>query len=74
VVNSDKITQYYGELVSKVNSLDNKVNEVLCKHEQDFLSAFKSHMYSVYNQLLELKKRTDEEELRFKREGKLNTL
>ena len=60
--------------MNKVQNLDTSVNDVLTHHEKDFLSAFKTHMYGVYNKLMELKKRTADEELDWQRRSKLDSL
>lgn len=65
---------YYDKLTAKVSVLDSKIKDSLKKHEKDFLSAFKTHMFQVYQQLNELKKRTDEQELKMKRDEQLNKL
>lgn len=70
----DLITSYYGDLVEKVSKLDVQVNDILHRHESDFLFAFKSHMFSVYQQLLEIKQRTDADEVEFQREQGLTTI
>lgn len=51
--------------MEKVSKLDVQVNDILHRHESDFLFAFKSHMFSVYQQLLEIKQRTDADEVEF---------
>lgn len=65
---------YYDKLTAKVSVLDTRIKDSLKKHEKDFLSAFKTHMFQVYQQLNELKKRTDEQELKMKRDEQLNKL
>jgi len=65
---------YYDKLTAKVSVLDTRIKDSLKKHEKDFLSAFKTHMFQVYQQLNELKKRTDEQELKMRRDEQLNKL
>ena len=42
------------------------IDVVLSKHEKEFMAAFKVHMHQVYDQLAQLKKRTDEQEQQMK--------
>lgn len=64
----DKIYEYYNQLKGQIEKLDNHIDNVLQKHESDFLSAFKCQTYQLYLQLKELKKKTDENELKLKQE------
>lgn len=70
----DKISEYYGALKSQISTLDSHIDNVLQRHEQDFLNAFKCQMYNLYSQLKELKKKTDENELKLKRDEQINRL
>lgn len=71
---SDKIQEYYEALKTNVSTLDSYIDTVLQRHEQDFLNAFKCQMYNLYNQLKELKKKTDENELKLRRDEQINKL
>jgi len=71
---SDKIQEYYEALKTNVSTLDSYIDTVLQRHEQDFLNAFKCQMYNLYNQLKELKKKTDENELKLRRDEQINRL
>lgn len=64
----DKIYEYYHQLKGQIVKLDDHIDNVLQKHESDFLSAFKCQTYQLYLQLKELKKKTDESELKLKQE------
>jgi hypothetical protein len=57
-----EIDSYYEQLHSKVTNLDTDIDTMLNKHEADFMSAFKTHMNTVYQQLTELKAKYEEEE------------
>lgn len=70
----EKISEYYSALKSQMSTLDNHIDNVLQRHEQDFLNAFKCQMYSMYAELKELKKKTDENEIKLKRDDQLNNL
>jgi hypothetical protein len=54
--------------------LDVKVEEIIGKHEQDFLSAFRVHMYGLQKQLLDLRKQLQEKESDMFRDQQINTL
>jgi hypothetical protein len=69
-----KINEYYNLLKDQVAKLDTHIDNVLQKHETDFLNAFKCQMFSLYSQLKELKKKTDDNELKLKRDEQLNKL
>ncbi|CAG9328851.1 unnamed protein product [Blepharisma stoltei] len=72
--NQDKISEYYSAIKSQISTLDTHIDGVLQRHEQDFLNAFKCQMYNLYAQLKELKKKTDENELKIKRDEQINRL
>ena len=65
---------YYHQLTAQIALLDSKVKTSLKFQEKDFLSGFRTHMYEVYQQLNELKRKTDEQELRRKRDEHVNKL
>lgn len=71
---SEKINIYYAMLNDQVAKLDSHIDSVLQKHEEDFLNAFKCQMFTLYTQLKELKKQTDENELKLKKDEQLNKL
>ena len=70
----ERINEYYKELRDQVAKLDSHIDNVLHKHENDFLNAFKCQMFTLYSQLKELKKKSDENELKLKRDEQLNKL
>jgi hypothetical protein len=70
----ERINEYYKELREQVAKLDIHIDNVLHKHENDFLNAFKCQMFTLYSQLKELKKKSDENELKLKRDEQLNKL
>ena len=70
----DKINEYYSQLKEQVAKLDVHIDNVLQKHENDFLNAFKCQMFGLYTQLKDLKRKTDENEMKLKRDEQLNKL
>ena len=70
----EKIKEYYKVLENQVQKLDTNIGTMLQKHEQDFLNAFKCQMFNLYAQLRDLKKKTDENEVKLKRDEQINTL
>ncbi|CAG9316631.1 unnamed protein product [Blepharisma stoltei] len=72
--NQDKINEYYSALKSQMSSLNSHIDNVLQRHEQDFLNAFKCQMYGMYAELKELKKKTNETEVKMKRDEEINRL
>lgn len=71
---NEKIQEYYSQLKEQVAKLDSHIDNVLQKHENDFLNAFKCQMFTLYTQLKELKKKSDENEMKLKRDEQLNKL
>ena len=57
-----------GELVAdqnkEIEDLDSKLDHVLEKNEKDFLTAYRFHMLKVQNELMQLKKKANETELK----------
>jgi hypothetical protein len=70
----EKINEDYDILKDRVKKLDTIIETVLQKHEQDFLNAFKIQMFNLHSQLKELKKKTDENEIRLKRDEKIKKM
>lgn len=70
----EKIKEYYKHIRGQVLRLDDHIDTVLQKHEQDFLNAFKCQMFSLYSQLKDLKKKNEENELKLKRDEQINKL
>ena len=48
----------------EVMNLDSKLDSVLEKNEKDFLMAYRFHMLKVQNELMQLKKKASETELK----------
>lgn len=48
----------------EIDDLDQKLDRVLEKNEKDFLQAYRYHMLKVQNELMNLKKKANETELK----------
>jgi hypothetical protein len=57
-----------------MEKLDKKLDSVLEKNEKDFLTAYRYHMLHVQNELMQLKKKAAETELKQIQETKLGEL
>ena len=60
--NIDRMLWNYSKLHNVIADYDTQLNQVLAKHEDDFLSAYKTHMMKVEKELLFLKNRATEQE------------
>ena len=70
----ERITDYYSQLHSQVQRLDSKVEEILAKHELDFMSAFKVHIFGLQKQLLELRRQLQEKETTLYKDQQIQSL
>ena len=52
----DRWQEYHSAIKQQIFTLNQDLDTVLQKHEQDFLNAFKYQMYNLYTQIKELKK------------------
>mmetsp|Transcript_994 Transcript_994/g.1194 ORF Transcript_994/g.1194 Transcript_994/m.1194 type:complete len:102 (+) Transcript_994:150-455(+) len=57
-----------------IENLDAKLDTVLEKNEKDFLTAYRFHMLKVQNELMQLKKKANETELKTLQDTKLAEL
>lgn len=64
----------YSKLNLLVGILDSKLDGVLARHEKDFLSAYRAHMYKVQRELQILKDRANVADSNLKRDNKINSL
>lgn len=71
---SESYHSYYHQLTSQISHLQTQVKSSIQHHEKDFLSAFRTHMYQVYQQLNDLKNRTDQQEIQRQRDEHVNKL
>ena len=61
--NEEKIEELSAEIDKTISDLDVKLDQVLEKHEQDFLKAYRFQMLKVQEELAELRNRANEKEL-----------
>ena len=70
----EKIYEYNNQLKGNVKHMNDHIDTVLVKHEQDFLNAFKCQMFSLNSQIRELKKKNEDNEVKLKRDEQINKL
>ena len=69
-----EINVYYSKLNEYVDNLDDKINEVIKYHENDFFVAFKNKMYNIMKEMKELKQKASAERLKAKQVERIVTL
>jgi len=69
-----KISGLYDELQRIVMSLESKIDEVIEREEKEFLSAYKTHLVKVQNELNLYKAKLDEREYKLKHDHLLVSL
>lgn len=57
-----------------MRKLDSNLDSVLEKNERDFLTAYRFHMLKVQSELMQLKKKANETELKTIQDAKLSEL
>ena len=62
--NLDELLSVYDRLQDTLSDYDKKLQDVLQKHEMDFLQAYKQHMDKVIKELSYLKSKANEQEVR----------
>ena len=62
---------YYQQLTEKMTQLEVAVAAVLRKQEQDYMSIYRSQMYTVYKELKEIRKRNEDTDLELKKNKEL---
>lgn len=60
----NKIGELSQDIDQEIDDLDQKLDTVLEKNEKDFLTAYRFHMLKVQNELMNLKKKANETELK----------
>ena len=60
--NLDRLLSVHSALQGMLADYDQRLMQVLSRHEQDFLSAYKSHMAKVERELVYLKAKAREQE------------
>jgi hypothetical protein len=63
-----------GQINTQVLELDTQLESILERHERDFLTAYRFHMLKVQKELVALKQKANEEELKSLQEAKLKAL
>jgi hypothetical protein len=59
------------ELHECIDGMKSMVQDVMAKHEMDFLTSYKSHMFHVKNELDKYKKELNEKEFMSRRENRM---
>ena len=59
------------ELDECIDNMRTSMQDVMAKHEMDFLTSYKSHMYRVTKELEKYKKALNEKEFLSRREDRL---
>jgi len=69
-----RVRELHDQLAGVVHMLNSKVSRVLHKQEQEFLSAYRGHMYSVQRELQTWKDKADAARLRQERDQRMQRL
>ena len=70
----EKIMLYQDQINNQVKVLDTQLEAILEKLEKSTLTAYRYHMLKVQKDLVALKQKSNEEELKTEQEGKLANL
>lgn len=71
---NEQISNTNDDINLQIEELDQKLDIVLEKNEKDFLTAYRFHMLKVQNELMQLKKKANETELKSLQDSKLAEL
>jgi hypothetical protein len=69
--NLDKLIDLYQDCKVLLSDYDRKLIRVVEKHEHDFLNAYKTHMSKVERELISLKTKAADQELRLANDERL---
>lgn len=69
-----RIKEMGSQLDELIVFLDEKMDNVLEKREKEFLSAYQAHMIKVQKELLYLKRKANEKELKLQQDDKILSL
>ena len=69
--NSKRIQDLTDKMNQMITFFDEKMDTVLEKREKEFLSAYKAHMTDVQLELLQLKRKANEKELKLQQDDKI---
>lgn len=62
---------YYTQLTTKMSLLESAITSMLRKQEQEFMSVYRSHMFTVHKELKEIRKKSEETDLEVKQSREL---
>ena len=68
---TDEIKENYKKLLGVIETLDDRVSEVILTHEKDFFSAFKHRLTRIKGEMMELKEQASKEKLKYKNEKRM---
>ncbi|CDW88794.1 UNKNOWN [Stylonychia lemnae] len=71
---SERISNLQTKINSQITDLDNRLDSILEKHEKDFLTAYRYHMLKVQKELVTMKQKANENELKTQQESRINDL
>jgi chromosome segregation ATPase len=70
----ERILDYHNQLHSQMSNLSQDLDNVLQKHEQDYLNAFKFKMYTMMQELKDLKKSANNTDMNVKHKDEMRKL
>jgi hypothetical protein len=70
----ERVQEYFALIQDKIQAFNSHVEGVLTAHEQDFMRAFKAHIYQVQKQMQQYKNFASIEQERKKRDKEINDL
>lgn len=70
----ERIDKARAMIDEQITGLDRDLDKVLEKNERDFLTAYRFHMLKVQSELMQLKKKANDTELRTLQDSKLSEL
>lgn len=68
------IPDLFNQFNNIIESLDEKVDSVIERHEADFLTAYRNHMNKIKKELQEMKRKTDDQEKTFHENDRISGL
>lgn len=70
----ERMLEYHHQIKSQMSNLSQDLDNVLQKHEQDYLNAFKFKMYNMMQELKDLKKSANNTDLNVKHKDEMKKL
>jgi len=71
---NNRILEYQAAINTQLTELDQDLDSVLTRHEQDFLNAFKIQLFKLYSQIKELKKAANTTDIYIKHQEEVANL